>query len=683
MKKLTLTLILFSFFICLHAQSYSLEDVLSAHYTSDLVVSPDRSHVAWVSNERGTRQLFYAALPDLVPKAVFKSGQDDGQVISNIQFDHKNNHLYAVIGSGPNRNGEIANPASLVKYPSRNLIKIDLNDKKTDTIGNYGNYIISANNNELLLPSGKSLYSYSLEKKNISQVLSMRGTVQDVSYHPDGKQIIFTSNRGDHSFIGHYTFGNDRINWLSPSIDRDISPQWSPDGNQVAWIRIPGLKKGELYNLTGGNPFSIVVHDIRTGQAEAIWQSPSDDGGFAQYYPAEPLRWTSSDHIVFYSEHEGWMKLYSYDFLSERVVPLMSSNCEIEHSSTNKDGSQIVFSHNCDETNKRDIAIFDLKSETIINSMTSPYIETDPVFMEDGTLIYRMSAYNQVTNISRIGPDINETIFPVEMNAEFPGDRLVEPEGVIFIADDGTEIHGQLFNVGNDRNKPGLIFMHGGPIRQMLLGVHYSSYYANAYLMNQFLASRGYVVLSVNFRAGIGYGRDFRRAENQGPRGASEYQDIVAGARFLQGLDIVDPDKIGLWGGSYGGLLTAQGLARNSDIFKAGVDFHGVHDWSWRATDFSPGGAWGITEDLMELAFNSSPVADVDGWKSPVLFIHGDDDRNVMFGQTTDLVRRLRDKNVTHEILVLPDEVHGFYRWQSWYDAYAATADFFDRYLKK
>ena len=86
--------------------------------------------------------------------------------------------------------------------------------------------------------------------------------------------------------------------------------------------------------------------------------------------------------------------------------------------------------------------------------------------------------------------------------------------------------------------------MHGGPIRQMLLGYHYSEYYANAYVMNQYLASQGYVVMSVNYRAGTGYGKAFRRAPDQGPRGASEYQDIVAAAKYVQGLSYVDADKI-------------------------------------------------------------------------------------------------------------------------------------------
>jgi dipeptidyl aminopeptidase/acylaminoacyl peptidase len=225
--------------------------------------------------------------------------------------------------------------------------------------------------------------------------------------------------------------------------------------------------------------------------------------------------------------------------------------------------------------------------------------------------------------------------------------------------------------------------MHGGPIRQMMLGWHMRGYYHNAYAMNQYLANRGYVVLSVNYRAGIGYGYAFRTAPKQGPRGASEYQDIVAAGRYLQNRPDVDPNRIGLWGGSYGGLLTAMGLARDSELFAAGVDLHGVHDWSMRARR-REGGGWDIHgEDLMSVAYQSSPVADVDFWTSPVLFVHGDDDRNVDFIQTTDLVLRLRKlKKAKVELLIIPDEVHGFLRHENWIKVYEASADFFDRFLR-
>jgi dipeptidyl aminopeptidase/acylaminoacyl peptidase len=252
----------------------------------------------------------------------------------------------------------------------------------------------------------------------------------------------------------------------------------------------------------------------------------------------------------------------------------------------------------------------------------------------------------------------------------------------VFRAADGLEIHGQLFLPRGAKpgdKRPALVFMHGGSMRQMLLGWHYMYYYSNSYAMNQYLASRGYVVLSVNYRSGIGYGRAFREAQGRAGRGATEYQDVVAAGKFLQARAEVDATRVGLWGGSYGGYLTALGLGRNSDIFAAGVDFHGVHDWptdNWDGKNISP--------ELTKLAHESSPVTAVDTWKSPVLFIHGDDDRNVYFTQTVDLIARLRAKgDVQIEQLIFPDEIHDFLLNRDWLAGYRATADFFDRKLKQ
>jgi dipeptidyl aminopeptidase/acylaminoacyl peptidase len=241
-------------------------------------------------------------------------------------------------------------------------------------------------------------------------------------------------------------------------------------------------------------------------------------------------------------------------------------------------------------------------------------------------------------------------------------------------------VHAQLFlPPGSAPNKkhPALVFMHGGSRRQMLLGWHYMDYYNNAYAMNQYLASQGYVVLSINYRSGIGYGLNFREAINYGASGASEFNDVEGAGLYLRTRADVDAAHIGLWGGSYGGYLTALGLARASSLFAAGVDFHGVHDWSARA------GANGASPptDAARTAFESSPMASVRTWRSPVLLIHGDDDRNVNFSETITLANALRQQGVYFEQLILPDEIHGFLRHDSWLRGYHATADFFRRKL--
>jgi dipeptidyl aminopeptidase/acylaminoacyl peptidase len=257
---------------------------------------------------------------------------------------------------------------------------------------------------------------------------------------------------------------------------------------------------------------------------------------------------------------------------------------------------------------------------------------------------------------------------------------------VVFEASDGLTIHAQMFErEGGPDVKPAVIFVHGGPPRQMLLGWHYSSYYSNAYAVNQYLASRGFIVLSVNFRLGIGYGYDFHQPPNSGARGAAEYQDVKAAAEYLRGLPRVDGSKIGIYGGSYGGFLTAMALARNSDLFAAGVDVHGVHDWTAeRARGMMTRDRYEQAEDLhqaLETAWDSSPMSSMATWRSPVLVIHADDDRNVRFNQSTDLVRRLVERGIRHETLVIPEDTHHFMRFANVLKVYDATAEFLERVL--
>jgi dipeptidyl aminopeptidase/acylaminoacyl peptidase len=217
----------------------------------------------------------------------------------------------------------------------------------------------------------------------------------------------------------------------------------------------------------------------------------------------------------------------------------------------------------------------------------------------------------------------------------------------------------------------------------MLLGWHYMYYYSNAYAMNQFLASRGYVVLSVNYRSGIGYGLDFREALNYGATGASEYNDVQGAAIYLRGRADVDPNKIAAWGGSYGGYLTALALARSSDLYAAGVDLHGVHDWNEELKNWSPTYDPAAHSDVARLAWESSPLASVKNWRSPVLLIHGDDDRNVPFSQSVDLADALRKQGVHFEELIFPDEIHDFLLYRDWVAAYTAAANFLDTHLRK
>jgi dipeptidyl aminopeptidase/acylaminoacyl peptidase len=327
-------------------------------------------------------------------------------------------------------------------------------------------------------------------------------------------------------------------------------------------------------------------------------------------------------------------------------------------------------------------------------------IEWSPAPLGDGSGIayLRADAQRPGQPVVQLGGGPARELAPASIPAAFPAGALAEPEAVTIVSADGMRIPAQLFkppsartggppSPGNGKDvhsgrHPAVVFFHGGSRRQMLLGWHYLSYYHNTYAFNQYLASRGYLVLSVNYRSGTGYGLEFREALNYGAAGASEYNDVVGAGLYLRGRADVDPARIGVWGGSYGGFLTAMGLSRASDMFAAGVDVHGVHDWNVVIRNFQPGFNPEAREDVARRAFLSSPMSSIDGWRSPVLVVHGDDDRNVPFSETVDLVERLRARGVHVEQLIFPDEVHGFLLHGNWLRAFAAASEFFDRQLR-
>lgn len=262
--------------------------------------------------------------------------------------------------------------------------------------------------------------------------------------------------------------------------------------------------------------------------------------------------------------------------------------------------------------------------------------------------------------------------------------RSRQPQLVRFKAADDQYVTGQLFLPITGGRHPALVYVHGGPMRQMFPAFHYRSYYANDYAMNRRLADLGYVVLSVNYRSGTGYGQAFREAPHRGWRGASEYNDVLGAGRWLAARADVDGGKIGVWGGSYGGLLTAQALARNSDIFRAGVAIHGVFDWSWPSPisgHLNPSRFFGVSEADRPLAYASSPVAHLDGWMSPVLLLSGDQDMDVDVSETVDLTQKLRDRKVDVTTVLIPGEAHSMVRHHDWVKLWEETERFFAQKL--
>ena len=683
-----LSFLLFFAFFQMRLAAATVEDIMSAPFPTELISSSSKNRIAWIFRDQGRRNVWVADGPNYVPRQLTKYDKDDGQAVQLLKFSSDGSFMVYVRGDFANSENENPNPSSDPKGVKQEVwsVKVDGGDPKLIGEGSFPD--ISPDGSQIAFVRENKIYKAPADGSSEAALFfHARGSNNSPKWSPDGSRLAFTSNRADHSFIGVYDPKAQTILWLEPSVDRDFNPVWSSDGKRIAFYRYPGLTGDPATESEPSIPFSIWVADSQNGKAKEIWNSKDKTGGFAQWYPHEPLSW-SDDRLVFYSEKDGWLRIYSVSANGGEAVALTPEKCEAEDSSLTADRKQLLFSSNCNDQDRRHLWIVATSGGTPKQLTSGHNLEWGPVAVADGNTIALIAATGKqpaAPAVMSISGEKPRLIAP-DMLKAVPMAELVEPQQAIFKAADGLEIHGQLFvpsKMQQGQKQPAVIFMHGGPIRQMLLGWHYYGYYHNAYAMNQYLATKGYVVLSVNFRSGIGYGRAFRTAERQGPRGASEYQDILAAAKFLRERTDVDSKRIGLWGGSYGGYLTALGLARDSDLFAAGVDVHGVHDWALRAR-LRGADDWGITGDaMMQEARRSSPVADVAFWNSPVLFVIGDDDRNVDFIETTDLVQRLRaEGKVKIETLIIPDEVHDFLRHQNWVRVYKATADFFDRYLK-
>ena len=663
----------FAFQIWCPAQSFRIADALSAPFPSELTAAPAGARLAWVFNERGARNVGIAEPPAYRGRRLTSYTQDDGQEITELSWSQDGRAIAYVRGEGTNRSGEYPNPTHDPKGV-RQMVWVAMLDGTAREIGE--GHFPAASRDRVYFVRGGQIWSAPLEGNDKpAQLIHARGQAETLRLSPDGARLAFTTARVDHSFIGVYDIVSARLRFVDPSTDRDTSPVWSPDSRQVAFLRTTSGRFTPGPRRTA-HPWSIRIADAATGEGREVWRAMEGAGSaFRVLGSNQPLFWAAGDRLVFPWERDGWLHLYTVPVRGGDARLLTPGAFEVEHVTLASRGDEIVYSSNQGDIDRRHIWKVTLNGDAPVAVTKGNGIECEPAISSDGKTIAFLRSDTQLplrpaTTSGDLAPDA--------IPPGFPKSAMVEPQQVIFAAADGLEIHGQLFLPKNRSGEraPAVIFLHGGSRRQMLLGWHYMYYYSNAYAMNQYLASRGYVVLSVNYRSGIGYGLNFREALNYGPSGASEFNDVLGAGIYLRGRPDVDPARIGLWGGSYGGYLTAMGLARASDQFAAGVDLHGVHDWSNRDM------LAGLAPEVSRLAFQSSPMAYVKDWRSPVLLIHGDDDRNVNFSQTVDLVARLRQQKVYFEELIFPDEIHDFLLHNNWVRAYTAAADFFERKLR-
>ncbi len=668
-------------------QSFTLEQVTSAPFPDNLVAAPTGGKVAWELNARGARNLWAAAPPDYRGRQITTYTEDDGQEINQVQWTPDAHSLVYVRGGDFEMGRENPNPRSDSAGVEQIIWVVSIDGGAPRRLAEGHSPAISPNGDRVAFIQKDQIWMASLDgAEKPAQSVHARGKAQSLNWSPDGTKLAFASGRGDHSFIGVFEPATKTLRYLDPGVDHDSNPAWSPDSRQIAFLRAPATHEIFVPQRTA-EPWSIRVADATTGAGHEVWRAQTGRGSLFQAIVAGSQLLWAGDRLVFPWERSGWVHLYSLPVGGGAALELTPGDFEVEHVTVSPNRREIVFSSNQGDIDRRHLWKVSVDHPGPTRVTSGEGLEWSPVVTSGGEAIaFLHSDFREPARAAILGPAGPNDLAPDAIPADFPAAQLVPPQPVMISAADGMQIHAQLFlprNLPAGQRRPAVVFFHGGSRRQMLLGWHYMYYYNNAYAMNQYLASQGFLVLSVNYRSGIGYGLDFREALNYGARGASEFNDVMGAGLYLRSRPDVDPARIGVWGGSYGGYLTALALARASDLFAAGVDFHGVHDWNLEIPNFDSSYDPQKQQEAARIASESSPMASVKLWRSPVLLIHGDDDRNVPFSQTVTLVDALRKQGVEFDQLIFPDEVHDFLMHSHWLEAYHASADFLRRHLMK
>ncbi|MDP9413476.1 MAG: prolyl oligopeptidase family serine peptidase [Pseudomonadota bacterium] len=638
--------------------------------------SADGRSIAFVAREGKERAVYFARLGQKA-RRVAEYNDDDGQELKQVALSRDGSLLAYQRGGPVNAKGQVPNPRSLPEEPESQIWLVRTSGASSPRLLGIGNSPqFSSDDKRIVWSADRGVMNAPLVQRPGARSagpaeLLLPGPASRLRFSPAGDKIVYER------------FGNVEIFNLAngaiwsvprPPSASDGRPIWAPDGKSIAFVRLSGpqppmLGSGYSGEFVAKEPWSIWTADVGSGGSKQIWSAepsigsafyPLDEDATGSGKQGDQLFWSVSGHIAFVSERDGWRHLYSVPENGGEARLLTPGEGEVEAAELSADREHIVYSSNIGDLDRRHVAGVPAGGGAVQKLTGGRFSQWGATPLADGAVAYIEAGWaNPAAVMLRNSNGKTIAAGGPSLSSDYPTSAMVEPQAVQFPGTDGSMAYGQLF-VPKKPNGCGIIFVHGGIRRQMLLGFHYKDVYSNLYELNQYFAGRGCAVLSVEYRSSIMRGYQFRNAPGWGDAGASEYLDVVGGANYLKSRPELGVKKIGIHGLSWGGYLTAQALARNSDIFSAGLDMAGVHEF-------------------LGDGFKHSPAAFVGQWRSPVYLAFGDDDRNVDFNQGIQLANALRVKQPDVEVVthVIPNETHDMYlTFENLVSLYQAGGDF-------
>jgi dipeptidyl aminopeptidase/acylaminoacyl peptidase len=430
----------------------------------------------------------------------------------------------------------------------------------------------------------------------------------------------------------------------------------------------------------------LFIYDNNTRLVKEIY-SESDTAWFERH--SNTTSFISNDEILFESEISGYNSLYRINKDGSGFALIAGGEYTILESVVDRTKRKVYFSANKEHPYEYFIYETDLDDNSF-RQVTSESGDVQELRLSgDGRyLFYTHSYINKPNELYYVnledytGKQVTSTISPKFSQVEWNVPELINFNS----EEDGALVYAFVYKPQNYNPKkkyPLICFAHGsGYLQNVTYGF---SPYGDNFLVNTFLTSQGYVVLDVDFRGSLGYGREFRNKTYHN-LGYWEVSDYISGINYLNLLGLINKEKVGIYGGSYGGFITLMSMFRSGDVFKCGAALRAVSDWGnyfyanrWytlaRLGDYN-------NEENKEYYRISSPITYTEGLKGSLLLLHGMLDDNVYFQQSAQLTQKLIELHKDFEVMYYPKENHGFRLQSSWLDQYKRIWKFFEKNLK-
>ena len=464
-------------------------------------------------------------------------------------------------------------------------------------------------------------------------------------------------------------------------IDRKVSvtgPIWSPEKDE-AIVEARSFDHKDRW---------ILQLDLENGDTKLLDRQHDDawiGGPGIDDYPISPgeMGWMPDNKSIwFQSEESGYSHLYTLNVSSGEKQQLSSGKFEVYKPFISKDKKSFYFTANKVHPGVRHFYRMPVWGGELIqltNMEGNNEVQLSP---DEKLLAIRFSSANQPWELylQENKPGAKAQHITQSLNKEFASYPWRTPEFINFQAEDGQTVYARLYRPQiSENNGPSVIFVHGAGYLQ---NAHkWWSTYFREYQFNNLLVDNGYTILDIDYRGSAGYGRDWRTGIYRG-MGGKDLSDQVDGARFLIDHYGVSPDRIGIYGGSYGGFITLMAMFKTPDVFKAGAALRSVTDWAHYNHGYTSNILNTPTEDSLAYV-RSSPIYYASGLKGALLMCHGMIDDNVHFQDIVRLSQRLIELGKENwQLAVYPVERHGFTEPSSWTDEYKRIFNLFETNLK-